>query len=147
MVQQIIVCDDEPHIIRAISLRFNRAGFDVQGTTNVECCWRLLHRNSLPSFLIVDDSLSEGPDGLELVRRVRADASLCNLPTILLTSQNFDLYEYKEQLSDYEIAQIVTKPFSPRELLSTVCGFLGQEQEIHSPEFLRNRTRQFVSEI
>ena len=54
------------------------------------------------------------------MRRVRADANLADVPVILLTAQNFDLYEYKEQLSDYGIAQILTKPFSPRELLTTV---------------------------
>ena|GEM_PF-1186150 len=145
MSPQIIVCDDEPHIIRAISLKFTRADFDVHGATDVESCWRLLQRYQTPAFLIVDDSLENGPDGLELVRRVRADENLANLPIILLTAQNFDLYEYKEQLADYEIAQIITKPFSPRELLSTVSSFLEHEQETNTPTFVRTRSRVTVS--
>ena len=140
MVQQIIVCDDEPHIFRAISLKFTRAGFDVQGAADVESCWRLLNRNHPPAFLIVDDSLANGPDGLELVRRVRADANLADLPIILLTAQHLDLYEYKEQLSDYEIAQIVTKPFSPRELLATVTSFLNHDDQRHAPAFMNRRS-------
>ena len=128
MPHQIIVCDDEPHVVRAISMKFTRAGFDVKGVTDVDSCWHLLKRSARPAFLIVDDALSGGPDGLELVRRVREDARLSSLPVILLTAQSFDLYEYKEQLSDYDIAQIVTKPFSPRELLMTVCSFLEQAQ-------------------
>jgi two-component system alkaline phosphatase synthesis response regulator PhoP len=127
MTPQIIVCDDEPHIIRAISLKFTRAGFDVKGATDVDSCWRMLHRNDPPALLIVDDSMSRGPGGLELVRRVRADAELADLPIVLLTAESFDLYEYKEQLADFEIAQVVTKPFSPRELLATVCCLLDYE--------------------
>ncbi len=145
MAQQIIVCDDEPHIIRAISLRFNRAGFDVKGATNVESCWRMLHRNEPPAFLIVDDFLEAGPNGLELVRRVRNDANLVDLPIIMLASQDYDLAEYKEQLSEFDIAQVVTKPFNPRELLSTVCRFLDQEYEVHAPAFVRHRTLTPVS--
>lgn len=144
MVPQIIVCDDEPHIIRAISLKFNRSGFDVKAATDVESCWRLMHRNPVPAFLIVDDSLESGPDGLELIRRVRADANLADVPVILLTTQNFDLYEYKEQLSDYGIAQILTKPFSPRELLTTVCSFLHHNDTSKGPAFMRNRNMQSV---
>ena len=129
MDRQIIVCDDETHVIRAISMKFSRADFDVKGATDVESCWNLLCRSEVPSFLIVDDSPASGPDGLELVRRVRNDARLAHVPIILLTEQSFDLYEYKEQLADYEIAQIVTKPFSPRELLDTVRSFLAHEEE------------------
>ena len=66
-------------------------------------------------FLIVDDTLECGPDGLDLVRRVRSDAKLVDLPIILLAAHNADLDEYKEQLSNFDLAQIVAKPFSPRE--------------------------------
>ena len=120
MNPQIVVCDDELHVIRAISMKFRRADFDVHGATDVESCWQMLNRIHSPSFLIIDDFLPNGPDGLELVRRVRSHEQFSDLPIILLTSDSFDLDEYKEQLSEYEIAQIVTKPFSPRELLATI---------------------------
>jgi two-component system, OmpR family, alkaline phosphatase synthesis response regulator PhoP len=145
MDQQIIVCDDESHIVRAISLRFSRADFDVKGASDVESCWKMLHRNNPPAFLIVDDSLSQGPDGLELVRRVRADEGLANVPIILLTAQNSDLYEYKEQLADYNIAQIVPKPFSPRALLTMVSGFLGHQRTAPAPAFVGRRSLASVS--
>ena len=60
MTQEIIVCDDEPHIVRAISLKFTRAGFDVKGTSDAESCWRLLHRHQPPALLIVDETMSSG---------------------------------------------------------------------------------------
>ena len=128
MDRQIVVCDDEPHVIRAISMKFSRAGFEVKGATDVESCWKLLCRHEAPSFLVIDDLMSSGPDGLELVRRVRNDARLAHVPIVLMTEQSFDLYEYKEQLADHEIALIMTKPFSPRELLSSVRSFIDHEE-------------------
>ena len=76
MALQIIVCDDEPHIVRAISLKLTRAGFDVKGVADTESCWKLLHRNACPAMLIVDNSQPASDDSLELVRRIRNDRLL-----------------------------------------------------------------------
>lgn len=141
MAPQIIVCDDEPHIIRAISLRFNRAGYNVKGATDVDSCWRMMVREDVPAFVIVDDTMATGPDGVELIRRLRADSRFVDVPVILTTEHNFDLYEYKEQLADFDLADVIEKPFSPRELLETVQRFLGEEQGTHVPMFVRNRGR------
>ena len=138
MNPQIVVCDDEQHVIRAISMQFSRADFDVHGATDVESCWQMLNRIHSPSFLIVDDFLPNGPDGLELVRRVRSHERFSDLPIVLLTSDSFDLDEYKEQLSEYDIAQIVTKPFSPRELLATIRRVLD-DRYIPQPAGLSRR--------
>lgn len=138
MAREIIVCDDEPHIIRAISLKLTRAGFDVKGATDTQACWKLLQGHQPPALLIVDDSLPHS-DGLELVRRVRSDARLADVPIVVLTSHDFDLYEYKEQLSHSGIAQVLTKPFSPRELLGTVSGLVHQAFEPPVPALVRHQ--------
>lgn len=148
MNPQIIVCDDEQHVIRAISMKFHRADFDVHGATDVESCWRLLKRTPAPSFLIVDDFLPTGPQGLELVRRVRGSQQFKDLPIVLLASDGFDLDEYKEQLAEYELAQILTKPFSPRELLATVCRVMDNGAHMpaahFSPKFASRISHEYV---
>lgn len=138
MAREIIVCDDEPHIIRAISLKLTRAGFDVKGATDAADCWKLLQHSEPPALLIVDDSLSNA-DGMSLVRRVRGEARLADLPIVVLTAHVFDLYEYKEQLMNDGVAQVLTKPFSPRELLCTVCGLVRQDFETPAPAFVRHQ--------
>ena len=72
MSHRIIVCDDEPHIVRAISLKFTRAGFDVHGAPDAETAWELLRRE--PSAMLITDYTMPGMNGADLVRRVRADA-------------------------------------------------------------------------
>lgn len=139
MNPQIVVCDDEQHVIRAISMKLSRADLDVHGATDVETCWQLLNRIHAPSFLIVDDFLPNGPDSLELVRRVRRNDQFSDLPIVLLTSDSFDLDEYKEQLAQYDIAQIMTKPFSPRQLLATVCRLLDYQPYASQPAFVGRR--------
>jgi two-component system alkaline phosphatase synthesis response regulator PhoP len=125
MSRQIIVCDDELHIVRVISLKFTRAGFEVKGVADAESCWQLLSRNPCPALLIVDYLMPPGPNGPDLVRRIRNDSRLANLPVIMLTAKGFEIADQHELLVNLKITEIVAKPFSPRELLVTVCRILG----------------------
>ena len=86
MTHRIIVCDDEPHIVRAISLKFTRAGFEVHGAPDAETGLELLRR--VPPALLITDYTMPGMNGAELVRCVRADATLAHLPVIMLTARS-----------------------------------------------------------
>jgi two-component system alkaline phosphatase synthesis response regulator PhoP len=127
MSPRIIVCDDEPHIVRAISLKFARAGFDVQGASDAESCWELLHRHT-PALLITDYTMP-GMNGAQLVRRIRDDATLADLPVILLTARGFELAEQTGELVGLGLSAMINKPFSPRELVVKVYEILGYEAE------------------
>jgi DNA-binding response OmpR family regulator len=123
MSHRIIVCDDEPHIVRAISLKFTRAGFEVHGAPDAEAGLELLHR--APPALLITDYTMPGMNGAELVRRVRADATLADLPVIMLTARGFELDEDTDIEAELGLAAVVMKPFSPRELVAKVCEILG----------------------
>ena len=123
MPHRIIVVDDEPHIVRAISLKFTRAGFEVHGAPDAEAGLELLHR--VPASLLITDFTMPGMNGAELVRRVRADAKLADLPVIMLTARGFELEEDTNIEVELGLAAVVMKPFSPRELVVKVCELLG----------------------
>ena len=127
MSQHIIVCDDEPHIVRAISLKFARAGFEVHGAPDAEACWELLRRH--PPALLITDYTLPGENGAQLVRRIRADEALADLPVIMLTARGFELAEQVGELDGLNLSAMVAKPFSPRELVQKVYEILGYEAE------------------
>lgn len=133
MSDRILVCDDEPHIVRAISLKFARAGFDVQGASDAESCWELLHKHR-PALLITDYTMP-GQNGAELVRRIRGDETLADLPVIMLTARGFELAEQSGELDGLNLSAMVTKPFSPRELVVKVYEILGYEIEPSTSAF------------
>jgi two-component system, OmpR family, alkaline phosphatase synthesis response regulator PhoP len=124
MTERIVVCDDEPHVIRAISLKFSRAGFEVQSAADAETAWELVQKIR-PALLITDYSMP-GLSGTDLVRRIRENDSLADLPVILLTAHVFDANESRE-LDDLDLSAIVLKPFSPRELVVQVHEILGYD--------------------
>ncbi len=133
MSQRIIVCDDEPHIVRAISLKFARAGFDVHGAADAESCWELMRRH--PPALLITDYTMPGMNGAQLVRRIRADEALSDIPVIMLTARGFELAEQTGELDDLNLAAMVSKPFSPRELVVKVYEILGYEAEPSTAAF------------
>lgn len=142
MDRQIVVCDDEPHVVRAISLKFTRAGFEVKGVSDPESCWRLLHGHEPQQLLILGDAISSGEKVLELVRRIRGDASLAELPIVLLTSNN--LAPLDSELAKLKIDKLISMPFSPRALLVTVCELLDQEMKTGGSNADGNRVPKFT---
>jgi DNA-binding response OmpR family regulator len=125
MPRRILVCDDEPHITRTISLRLRKAGFDVETAEHGQSAWEAIEREN-PDLLISDCQMPL-MDGLELCRRIRADYRTVDLPIILLTAKGYEL-PIKALQRELQIAAVVNKPFSPRGLLQLVQLLTGVEE-------------------
>lgn len=122
MTCQILVCDDEPHIVLAVSLKLSKAGFNVLTASDGLAAWEIV-QSDRPKLVISDLEMPR-LDGLGLVRRIRDDAELRDTPVILLTAKGFELDE-DEMRFDYGLQHVLCKPFSPRELLRLVQTQLG----------------------
>jgi two-component system phosphate regulon response regulator PhoB len=118
----ILACDHEPHVTRIMSLKLERAGFDVRTTSNGHLAWDRL-RDLSPELLIVDSELN-GIDGLELIERLRSEPEFFDLPVILLTTHDLDA----EQLVDLRIDYVLQKPFSPRELIALATALVPRRR-------------------
>ena len=121
MNYHIHVCDDEPHIVLAVSLKFTKSGFRVTSDNNGESAWESILRD--PPQLLITDLQMPRMDGLELIKRMRSDPNLKDIPVILLTAKGFELDE-DELRSEYRIQQVLPKPFSPRELVAIANSLL-----------------------
>ena len=116
------VCDDEPHIVLAVSLKFAKAGFRVTSDNNGQSAWESILRD--PPQLLITDLQMPLLDGLGLIKKVRAHAELKEIPVILLTAKGFELDEAELQ-HEYGVQHIIPKPFSPRELVAIANSLLG----------------------
>ena len=116
------VCDDEPHIVLAVSLKFAKAGFRVTSDNNGQSAWESILRD--PPQLLITDLQMPLLDGLGLIKKMRAHAELKEIPVILLTAKGFELDEAELQ-DEYGVQHIISKPFSPRELVAIANSLLG----------------------
>lgn len=122
MSTRIVVCDDEAHITRAISMKLTKGGFAVETAPDGQAAWEAVCR-SAPAMVITDYQMPR-MDGLTLCRQLRSEPATSGLPIILLTAKGFELQD-DELKAELGLSEIMTKPFSPRELLKSVRSTLG----------------------
>ncbi|MEM9702624.1 MAG: response regulator [Planctomycetota bacterium] len=115
--RRIVVCDDEPHITLAVSLKLRQAGFEVETFPDGQAAWESVEAN--PPAALVTDCQMPRLNGLDLLRRMRAEPSTAQTPAVMLTGKGFELSpdDLERQLGP---ALLFCKPFSPRDLLATV---------------------------
>jgi DNA-binding response OmpR family regulator len=120
MAPKILVVDDEAPIANVVAMKLRNAGMEVVvALDGMEAYERACADRP---DLIVTDLQMPGMSGLELVARLTAELGT-RIPTLLLTAKGFELTG--ESVRDLPVCRIMTKPFSPRELLASVQEALG----------------------
>ena len=122
MQPQILICDDEVHILRATEFKLRRAGYDVATASDGEEAWETIQARR-PSLLITDYQMPR-LSGSELIERVRSREQTSDLPIILLTGKEMELSR-EEVMRKWGLLAMLGKPFSPRRLVQTVARVLG----------------------
>ena len=123
----IVVVDDEANIADLVELYLRREGYRVlqaaSGAAAIEAV-----RNHRPRLVILDVGLPD-IDGLEVCRRLRADAPI---PVIFLTARDSEV----DRILGLEMGadDYVTKPFSPRELVARVKAVLRRAEGAPAPD-------------
>lgn len=118
---KILVADDESHILNVVVLKLTNAGFNVQTAGDGQEAFELATAQR-PDLLITDYHMPL-LSGLELCQKLRQQPATCGIPTIMLTARGYDLSPADTQASG--ILKMLSKPFSPRQLLATVNELLG----------------------
>jgi two-component system KDP operon response regulator KdpE len=118
---RILVVDDEPRMIRFIRLNLEHDGFDVAEAADGLAALRQV-RDALPDLVLLDVAMPE-LDGFETLRLLR---EISSLPVIMLTARG----EEDDRVRGLELGadDYVTKPFSPRELVSRVRAVLRRTE-------------------
>ncbi len=120
MRKKILIVDDDVELVELLRFNLKRSGFAVGTASNgIEALKKAC--SIAPNLIILDLMLPE-MDGFAVCEILRRDTATSSIPIIMLTALSSELGRL-EGLScganDY-----VTKPFSPRELISRVEGLL-----------------------
>ncbi len=121
MGRKVLLIEDEPNIIEAISFILKRDGWVVathaEGTTAIEAVER-----HAPDVLVLDVMLP-GRSGYDILQDLRKTDETKGLPVLLLTArgQSKDR-ELAEQLG---ASRFMTKPFSNKEVLAAIRELAG----------------------
>jgi len=112
----ILVADDETHILHVVSLKLRNAGFLVITARDGQEALEMAQMEK-PHLIITDYHMPQ-LSGLELCQRLKQDPATSSIPAIMLTARGYQLDPADTQQSG--ILCMLSKPFSPRQLLTTV---------------------------
>lgn len=116
MPERILVVDDAPENIQAISTILRAEGYQVLAATDGARALEVL-RKVRPDLLLLDVIMPE-LDGFEVCKRLKAAAEFAEIPVIFLTGKT----ETEDVVRGFEVGAVdyVTKPFHAHELLARV---------------------------
>ena len=117
----VLCADDDEDILSLVSLRLERAGFDVVTAVDGEAAVELA-RARRPALAVLDVMMPK-LTGYEVLAAVRADESLRSMKVILLSArvQEGDIAQGMDAGADAYLA----KPFKAQDLVSKVEELLG----------------------
>ncbi|GLO78039.1 MULTISPECIES: response regulator transcription factor [Sulfitobacter] len=116
MGKHVVLVEDETNIAEAIRFLLGREGWRVETLANGATAVEVIRKAS-PDLVMLDVMLP-GKSGFEILKELRADAALADLPILMLTARG--------QTRDREIAleagvsRFMTKPFSNADMLAAV---------------------------
>ena len=119
--RKILVVDDEERMVRFIRLNLEHDGFRVIEAFNGNQAINKA-RSNLPDLVLLDVMMPD-LDGFEVLRVLREVSSV---PVIMLTAKG----EEEDRVRGLELGadDYITKPFSPRELVSRVRAVLRRTE-------------------
>ena len=117
MSKTILVADDEVHIVKAVSLKLRNAGYEVVEAADGQEALDAIA--DAPPDLVITDCQMPRVNGFELCQRLADDDATKSIPVMMLTAKGF---EFDEETAKRELGiwAVISKPFSPRELLAMV---------------------------
>ncbi len=122
MSSQVLLIEDEPNIIEAITFILSRDGWQVRSHSGGHDAMDVV-RARRPELIILDVMLP-GRSGFDLLADIRSDAGLAHIPVLMLTARG--------QRKDREMAEkagasmFMTKPFSNADMLEAVRTLAGR---------------------
>ncbi len=114
---KILVVDDEKRMVRFIQLNLEQDGFQVVTAYNGNEALDQV-RTQLPDLVLLDIMMPD-IDGFEVLKKIR---EVNDVPVIMLTAKG----EEDDRVKGLELGadDYITKPFSPRELVSRIKAVL-----------------------
>ena len=119
---KLLIADDLVPIRQMVRITLSTQGWTIVEAKNGNEALELT-RTEKPDLVLLDVDMGPGPNGFDVCRQIKADASTKDIPVVMLTAHESD--------SDRAIGfaagatQYLTKPFGPLELIDTIRGMLA----------------------
>ena len=128
MPRRLLVVDDDPGLLLAVSDTLRAEGYSVKTARRGADALTIIAR-SLPD-LIISDIRMPGMDGYQLVRNLRTNPRTRLIPVVFLTAKD----ETTDRIAGFRtgVDAYMTKPFETEELVAIIASILERVERTHS---------------
>lgn len=120
----VLVVDDESHILHVVSLKLRNGGYNILTAQDGEEGLAVALEQQ-PDLIITDFQMPY-MTGLELCIELKNHEKTESIPAIMLTARGSSLTQ--EHMDKTNIQAVISKPFSPRDVLTRVRETIGEGQ-------------------
>lgn len=124
MKKKILVVDDEPQIVRLLSLRLKAKNFDVISAYDGYQCVQVA-KLELPDLILLDIKMPLG-GGIKAFENLKGIASTQNIPVIFITA--FPSTAVKRQVMKMGAEDFISKPFNSDVLIEKINVILNNKK-------------------
>ena len=120
MKPKVLIIDDEIHIVELIKFNLETSGYEVDFAYDGLDGYLKIKEN-IPHLVLLDWMIPN-ISGIDILKKIRSDKTLCNIPIIMLTAKNME----NDKIEGLELGadDYITKPFSIKELLARISSVL-----------------------
>lgn len=118
-----MVVEDDSFVLDIYQTKLAQEGFEVVSATNGLEAMKKLQEEKIRPNLILLDIVMPYMDGLEVLRKVKEDGSLKEVPIILLTNLS-QKEEVEEGLSLGAVDYLIKSHFTPSEVMEKINQYI-----------------------
>ena len=120
MKKSVVIIEDEPFIIEALTFLLENEGLDVRSITDGANAINFIIK-SKPNLVILDIMLPN-VSGMKILEDIRSMGEISNLPVLMLTAKG----QKKDRRAAEEagVSKFMTKPFDNQELIENVKAMI-----------------------
>ena len=120
--RHVLVADDEPHIGRIIKMKLEQGPFRVTLVYDGAEAIEALRRDDAVDVVLLDLMMPHR-SGLDVLREMRRDDRLRDVPCIILTAAGQE-HQHRRAM-ELGATEFMTKPFSPKKLYLRAAELAG----------------------
>lgn len=120
-MKKVLIVDDEPDMLKAISFRLKKAGYEILTAVNGKIALDIISSNK-PDLVLLDLRMPV-MGGEEVCAKIKNDELLKDLPIILLTASSGG--KIADKAKELGVEDCLVKPFDSEVLLKKVQKLIG----------------------
>jgi DNA-binding response OmpR family regulator len=130
--RRILIVDDEPELVRALTVRLSSAGYETLSASDGPAATELA-LSQQPDLVLLDIGLPL-EDGYQVAAKLRLARRTTHIPIVFLTARTWDLEKARQVRPD----GYVVKPYQPAELLDIVRRLTATTRKGNRRRFLES---------